>query len=356
MRRLLIALGLLTLAAVLGVGFVLFQLTVLNPPVVDPTYPERQRIRRYRETVQAAPLETYPSFAAGRARVYRAAGPGRTVLLLPDSGTGAWLYVNYLATLGSAFNLNAVSLRGMHGAAPATTATFGDYLQDARDALAAVTRQAPGNKAVIVGNGLGSLLALRLANEQPAATEALVLLAPYIPRERTPDQQWLADFFGDRIYDGVFSSPEATAKFWKGNFPNGIRQIGLARAAWVSYASRKQPYEYRPVVDEIVLGRIPWLDEHYRKLEEASFPVMTVGGRYDTVNPEASQLRVTERLQDLLGERYAFSILNSGQLIPLDWKWKESVNALTDFLLDLRLDVPILEEQEQLEPGLESTN
>jgi pimeloyl-ACP methyl ester carboxylesterase len=335
---------------------VLFQLTILNPPVVGATYPERQRLKAYRETVQVPAISTYPTFRAGNAAVYRTPGTGRAVLLLPDSGTGPWLYENYLGSLGSTFNLNAVSLRGMRGASAAATATVNDYLDDSREALDAVLQASGRQKVVIAGTGLGSLLALRLANERPDDTEALILISPYLPRDRTGLQDWLARNIGERIYANVFRDNDAASDFWRSNYPSLVTQAQLAQRTWEQHASKKVPYEYPPVIREIVLGKIPWLQEQYSDLEDKTFPVLQLSGRYDVTNPEASQLRLRSELGTQLGERYYSSVFNSGKLIPLDWKWKESANALVDFLLDLKLDTPIVEEQEQLEPGLQTSN
>lgn len=349
MRRLLIGLGLVAALMAAALVYVLFQLTILQPPVVAPNINLRRLARAYVVGPPAPRIETYRSFQAGAARVYAAGTTGRPMVLLPDSGTGAWAYENYLAALNGDRRVYAVSLRGMVGARPAGNATLDDYLRDARDAVVAARRDA-GGPVVLGGQGLGALLALRLAADDPSGMTGVVLISPYAVRERTDHQTWLAQTFGALVYDRVFASEQSLRDFALENFPSGLVQRDLQQRH-LPRATAKLPFEYRPVIREVTLGDLRWLPEAYDRLARSGLPVLHIAANYDVTNPQAAQYRVRELLEPGLGKTYFFSILNSGRLVSLDWRWRASAALIDDFLTDLRLDAPIVEQEVPLDPA-----
>ena len=349
MRRALTVLGILVLLAGAGVVYVLFQMTILQPPVVGPNINLRRLARAHVEGAPPPAAETYRSIAAGEARVFVAGDAGRPLVLLPDSGTGAWSFENYLAELGLRHRVYAVSLRGMNGASPAASATLDDYLRDARAAVAAA-RQDAGEPVVLGGQGLGALLAVRLAASDPEGLAGVVLLSPFVPRERSAHQTWLAQTFGDLVYDRVFATEASVRAFALENFPSGLVQTGLQQRH-LPRATAKIPFEYRPVIREVTLGSLAWLGGAYDRLAQSGLPILHVAAHYDVTNPEESQFRLRELLKPGLGETYFFSILNSGKLISLDWRWRASARLIDDFAQDLRLDAPVVEQEEPLDPA-----
>lgn len=350
MRRLLTLLGIFVLLAGGSAFYVLFQMTILQPPVVGPNINLRRQARTYVEGPPPPAAETYRSLVAGQARVFSSGDAGRPIVLLPDSGTGAWAFENYLAELGAGNRVYAVSLRGMNGARPAVDATFDDYLQDARAAVSAA-REDAGEPVVLAGQGLGALLAVRLAAGEPEGLAGVVLLSPFVPRERSEHQTWLAQTFGGMVYDKVFADEASVRNFAVDNFPSGLVQTDLQQR-YLPRATSKVPFEYRPVIREVTLGGLQWLGGAYDRLAQSGLPILHVAANYDVTNPEPAQLRLRELLDPGLGKTYYFSILNSGKLISIDWRWRASARLIGDFLRDLRLDAPIVEQEEPLDPAV----
>jgi hypothetical protein len=139
---------------VAGVFYVFFQLIILQPPVVEPNFNERKRSERFVDDTKIAPISSYPVIKAGKAALYHAPGAGRTLVMLPDSGTGAWMFEKVMGAMKESFNLYGVSYRGMMGAEAVQassgtdfgTVTTNDYLQDATDALMAARKDSKQDK------------------------------------------------------------------------------------------------------------------------------------------------------------------------------------------------------------------
>jgi esterase/lipase len=95
---------------------------------------------------------------------------------------GSWLWEHYLRYFaqrgweGHALNLRA---HFWSETAPLEELDFGDYLEDVIDGYEAL-----GRSAVVIGHGLGGLLALKLAESRE--TDALVLLSPAMPAPMRP--------------------------------------------------------------------------------------------------------------------------------------------------------------------------
>jgi pimeloyl-ACP methyl ester carboxylesterase len=354
----LIGLGVIVALLTVGVSYVLVQLTILQPPVVEANVIERRMARGYQETVKIAPISSYTKISAGQAAVYRAGTQGRVIVLLPDSGTGAWAFEPYLTVLSKSFRVYAVSLRGMMGAQPASNASFNDYVKDAQDALEVVRQNASLEsnppKVVLVGQGMGSLLALKLAQEKPQELEALTLIAPFVPREWSDQQAWLARNIGDSFYNNFWGDKTSAQSFWRDYFPSGFIQRDLARQYLEKYADARVPFEYRDVIREVTLGPLRWLQGAYDSLEKQTFPVLQVAARYDVVNPLVAQERLREALGQSLDARFSFAAFNSGRFVSMDWKWQNSAKLLEDFAQDLKLDAPVIEREIPLDPATEN--
>lgn len=343
--------GILTVLVTVGVSYVLIQLTILQPPVVEANVIERRQARAYKESEDIEPISSYAKISAGQAAVYRAGTGGRVLVLLPDSGTGAWEFEPYLTALSKKYRVYAVSLRGMLGAKAAASATLSDYVTDAGDALEAVRKDASTNQVVLVGQGMGSLLALKLAQERPQELEALALIAPYVQREWSDQQAWLARTLGGAFYNNFWGSTDSARNFWRDYFPTGFIQRDLANQYLQRYADQRAPFEYREVLDEVTLGPLRWLQGAYASLEQAKFPVLHVAARYDVVNPLVAQQRLRDDLGQKLDQRYFFASLNSGRFISMDWKWQNAAAVLNDFASDLKLDSPLIERETPLDPA-----
>ncbi len=370
MKWALIGLGIFAALLTVGVSYVLVQLTILQPPVVEANVIERRMARTYQETAKIAPISSYTKIAAGQAAMYRAGTQGRVIVLLPDSGTGAWAFEPYMTVLSKSFQVYAVSLRGMMGAQAASNATFNDYVTDAQDALEAARKDAAiqdakltgkpelvrmaAPKVVLIGQGMGSLLALKLAQEKPQELEGLAVIAPFVPREWSDQQAWLARTVGDAFYNNFWGDQTSAQSFWRDYFPSGFIQRDLARQYLEQYADARVPFEYRDVIREVTLGPLRWLQGAYDSLEKQTFPVLQIAARYDVVNPLVAQERLREALGQSLDARYSFAAFNSGRFVSMDWKWQNSAALIADFAKDLKLDTPVIEREIPLDPATEN--
>jgi pimeloyl-ACP methyl ester carboxylesterase len=103
----------------------------------------------------------------------------RPLLLIHGELAGSWVwhrYQEYLA--GRGWEAHAVNLIGHYWSDTVDFETVGfrTYLDDARAAHARL-----GGQAVVIGHGMGGLLALKLVELEPAA--GLVLVSPALPQE-----------------------------------------------------------------------------------------------------------------------------------------------------------------------------
>jgi pimeloyl-ACP methyl ester carboxylesterase len=345
-------------ALVAGVFYVFFQLIILQPPVVEPNFNERKRSERFVDDSKIAPISSYPVLKAGKAALYHAAGAGRTLVMLPDSGTGAWMFEKVMGAMKESFNLYSVSYRGMTGAetvqAPSGS-DFGsvstdDYLQDATDALSAARKDSGQPKIMLVGSGLGAMLALKLANRHPDWLEGLVLIAPFVPRERNEHQAWLARTVGDFIYRDIYTKKDAAQAFWNDNFANGFAQKSEGKKYLELYAKNKVPFEFKSVLQDVYFNKLAFLEDDWTKLENSKLPMLQIAARYDVTNPIGAQRLLRTRLEQSMAGRYSYAVLNSGKYVTLDWHWKDAVGVLASFLPTLKLEKAFIQNEEALDP------
>ena len=350
--------SILLAVVVAGVFYVFFQLIILQPPVVEPNFNERKRSERTPQTQKVAPISSYPVLRAGRAALYHAPGAGRTLVMLPDSGTGAWMFEKVMGAMKESFNLYSVSYRGMTGAEvvpPTSGSDFGnvttkDYLEDATGALVAARKDSGQPKVVLVGSGLGALLALKLANQHPDWLEGLVLIAPFAPRERNEHQAWLARTVGDFIYRDAYTKKDAAQAFWNDNFANGFAQKSEAKKYLGLYAKNKLPFEFKSVIQDVFFNKLAYLEDDFTKLENSKLPLLHVAARYDVTNPIGAQRLLRTRLERSMSGRYSYAVFNSGKYVTLDWHWQDAVGVLASFLPTLKLEQPFIQNEEALDP------
>jgi esterase/lipase len=106
----------------------------------------------------------------------------RPLFFLHGELGGSWLWEHYLRYFaqrgweGHALNLRA---HFWSETAPLDELDFGDYLEDVINGYEAL-----GRSAVVIGHGLGGLLALKLAESRE--TDGLVLLSPAMPAPMRP--------------------------------------------------------------------------------------------------------------------------------------------------------------------------
>ena len=106
----------------------------------------------------------------------------RPLYLIHGELGGSWLWERYLGYFASrGWEAHALNLRAhfWSSTADVATLTFDSYLDDVRAGLERL-----GSNPVLVGHGLGALLAMKAAESAPVG--GLVLLAPPLPRELRP--------------------------------------------------------------------------------------------------------------------------------------------------------------------------
>jgi pimeloyl-ACP methyl ester carboxylesterase len=335
-----IVFGIFFLAAA-GVAWGFVQVLSLQPPVTEPNINTRRAARVYEEKTNFASISTY-SLENG---VYSATGStSRVLVMLPDLGTGAWSFAPWLQSLS--LERHAVSYRNMNGAKAAQNATLSDYEQDARTGILQASK---GRKIVLLGQGIGAYFALKIAAENPAWLEGLILVAPYAPRPWNGVQLGVAKFLGEQIYNGVYASSQSAAEFWKVNFGNGIIAPKL-KTLWLPEALKRQPFEFRGAWQASLFDPMPELPNWYAALEKGKFPVLHMIARFDTSNPIGGQRLLREQLEKNLSGRYRVALLNSGKYISLDWRWAEAARIIEAFSRDLKLEKNFIENETALDP------
>ena len=342
--------GVLSLVALIfGASYILVQLTILQPPVIEPNILEKRLARAFVESATIAPIESYRVIRVGQAALFHKAARGeRPVLLLPDLGGGAWMFEKYLSAWRD-IDAYALSYRGGLGATSATGATLEDYVSDAAVALERVAALT-GQKPVLLGQGMGALIAMRLAQRAPNALGGLVLAAPYAPRDWSDQQLWMASTIGNWAYSAAYSGGQNAKDFWAANFPSGFLQSKLAVEMLNNYALTRDPFEYKGVIQDVQFTKLEWLAQAFTGLETAKFNVLHVIARYDTINPLGAQRILRKQLEASLGERYRVVILNSGKYVSLDWRWRESAKNIAQFVKNGHLQRNVIENEAVLDP------
>lgn len=337
------------IALIFGASYVLLQLTILQPPVVEPNILEKRLARAYAETARIAPITTYPVVRVGQAALFHKAAAGkRPVLLLPDLGGGAWVFEKFFSAW-QAVDAYALSYRGGLGATPASSAMLEEYIADASAALERVTALT-GRKPVLVGQGMGALIATRLAQRSPSALGGLVLIAPYVPRDWSDQQLWMARTIGDWAYGAAYAGGQNAKNFWAANFPSGFLQSKLAVEMLNNYALTRDPFEYKSVIQDVQFTKLEWLSTAFTGLETAKFNVLHVVARYDTINPLGAQRILRKQLEASLGQRYKVVILNSGKYVSLDWRWAQAAKSIAEFVGNGQLKTNYIENETVLDP------
>jgi pimeloyl-ACP methyl ester carboxylesterase len=152
--------------------------------------------------------------------------------------------------------------------------------------LAALRRL--GESTVLVGHGLGGLLALKAAERMPPA--ALVLVSPELPRElrvpaRAHELREVGDVYGkDRIGWATLSE----------RLQRDNSDLSLEDVRRIQHLLGQKPHESGAARRQILLGVA------VDRAALAGVPTLVIGGGLDRVVPEPA----SERLADWLGAAY----------------------------------------------------
>jgi non-heme chloroperoxidase len=210
----------------------------------------------------------------------------RPLLFVHGELTGSWIWERYLSYFASrGWEGHALNLRNHYWSASAdiTTVDFDDYLDDVQ----AVIRKL-GMSCVIVGHGMGGLLALKAAERQSVG--AIVLLDSELPRDlrapaRTHELREIPDVYG-RDHIGWETLPE---KLLRDN-----RDLTLNDVIRLQHMFGQKPHESgmakRQILDGIAVERA----------HLAGIPILVVGAGLDGTSAATG----AERLADWLGGIY----------------------------------------------------
>lgn len=210
----------------------------------------------------------------------------KPLLFVHGELAGSWLWERYLGYFaGRGWEGHALNLQNHHWSLTVdpTELTFETYTLDV---VAAMERLGPG--AVVVGHGMGGLLALKAAERMPLA--ALVLLSPELPRElrvpaRSHELREVPDVYGKALV-GWATLPERLQR--------DHRDLTLADVLRVQHLLGQKPHESGAARRQMLQG----VSVDPRPLAE--IPKLVVGAGLDLTVSEKS----SERLAEWLGAEY----------------------------------------------------
>jgi len=210
----------------------------------------------------------------------------RPLLFVHGELAGSWLWERYLGYFASrGWEGHAVNLRNHYWSLTAdpTTLTFDTYTEDVAAALERL-----GDGVVVIGHGMGGLLALKAAERQ--AVGGLVLISPELPRElrvpaRPHELREVAEVYGkDRI--GWETLSERLQRDQSDLTLDDVRRI--------QHLLGQKPHESGAALRQMLMGVA------VDRAALADVPVLVIGGGLDRLVPEPG----SERLADWLGASY----------------------------------------------------
>ena len=241
----------------------------------------------------------------------------RPLYLLHGELGGSWLWERYLGYFaqrgweGHALNLRA---HFWSETADLSTLDFDTYLEDVEAGLRALSRP-----PVVIGHGLGALLAMKVAERQPV--QGLVLLSPALPRPIRPEPpshvvRLVPPIFRRELI-GWAGPPEAIQKVHPDLTLRDVMRVQHLLAA-ESGAARRQMLEGVTVDRELLAG----------------IPSLVIGAGVDRMFPEAE----SERLAEWLGADYQpFGAHSHYGLVLGEDAFEQVVDTIRSFLEHNRL-------------------
>jgi non-heme chloroperoxidase len=244
----------------------------------------------------------------------------KPLLFIHGELAGSWVWERYLGYFASrGWEGHALNLRNHYWSQTADPAslTFESYTEDL---MAAVDRL--GAATVVVGHGMGGLLALKAAERMPVG--GLVLLSPEPPRElrvpaRPHELRDIPDVYGSEVI-GWATLQEKLVRDHRDLTRDDVRRI--------QHMLGQKPHESGAAKREVLTG-VP-VDR--RPLE--SVPKLVVGAGLDHHVPEPG----TERLAEWLGARYEpFGAHSHFGLVLGEQSYQQVADAVRAFLEEYKL-------------------
>jgi non-heme chloroperoxidase len=244
----------------------------------------------------------------------------RPILFVHGELAGSWVWERYLSYFASrGWEGHAINLRNHYWSqmADPTTLTFDTY---AEDVLAALDRLGAGT--VVVGHGMGGLLALTAAERHAVA--GIVLISPELPRDlrvpaRSHELREVADVYGKDLIGWETLSER---------LQRDNNDLTLDDVRHVQHLLGQKPHESGAAKRQVLLG-IP-----VDRGALAGVPSLVIGGGLDRLVPETG----SERLADWLGATYEpFGAHSHFGLVAGEHSHVQVADAIRSFLEANRL-------------------
>ncbi|HYC07934.1 MAG TPA: alpha/beta fold hydrolase [Candidatus Binatia bacterium] len=210
----------------------------------------------------------------------------RPLVFVHGELAGSWVWERYLGYFASrgweGHALNLANHYWSHTADP-TTLTIESYTADVVSVLDRV-----GEGPVLVGHGLGGLLALLAAEQRPLG--GLVLISPELPDElRMPARQYELREVGE-----VYGKDRIGWETLSERIQRDNNDLTLDDVRRIQHMLGQKPHESGTARRQVLLG-IP-----VRREALAGIPTLVIGAGLDKLVPEPG----SERLADWLGAGY----------------------------------------------------
>ena len=244
----------------------------------------------------------------------------RPLLFVHGELSGSWLWERYLGYFAArGWEGHALNLRNHFWSQTADPATlsFDTYTEDV---VATLERFGPG--VVVVGHGMGGLLALKAAERMPIS--GLVLLSPETPRElrvpaRPHELRKIPDVYGKAMI-GWETLPERLLR--------DERDLTLADVLRIHHLLGQKPHEAGAARRQMLAG-VPIDRRGIREI-----PCLVVGAGLDRTVPMAE----SERLAEWLDATYEpFAAHSHYGLVAGETSFQQVADAIRGFLEANRL-------------------
>ena len=244
----------------------------------------------------------------------------KPLLFVHGELTGSWVWERFLGYFASrGWEGHAVNLQNHYWSRKTDPSelTLETYVDDVGAALARL-----GPTTVVIGHGMGALLALKAAEQAPLG--GLVLLAPEPPAELRPEAQAhelreIPDVYGrNRI--GWSTLPEKLQR--------DHRDLSLADVLRIQHLLGQKPHESGKAMRSVVAG-VPVDPRPFTEI-----PRLVIGAGLDRIVPEP----VAERVAEWLGAEYEpFGAHSHYGLLLGEQSHQQVAEAIRSFLETHRL-------------------